>query len=152
MRDRSGSEAVTSKASLGSDDKMRGEAQRLQTFFLQLSTRLYIVHQSPYYPDVGVGLPLRYPQRSDAGCSIWMSPLGDISTETSCDLDQTLQIDGVSVKFSLVPNKIQVSTHTFHTILASHWGSWDTMVIFWALGSFIVGETSLLKSRTSFQR
>ena len=64
MRDRSGSEAVTSKVSLESDDKMRGEAQRLRTIFLQLSTRLYIVHQSPY-PDVGVGLPLRYPQRSD---------------------------------------------------------------------------------------
>ena len=38
MRDRSGSEAVTSKASLESDDKMRGEAQRLRTIFLQLST------------------------------------------------------------------------------------------------------------------
>ena len=81
MRDRSGSEAVTSKASLESDDKMRGEAQRLRTTFFQLSTRLYIVHQSPY-PDVGVGLPLRYPQRSDATCSIWMSPLGHISTFT----------------------------------------------------------------------
>ena len=29
--DRSGSEAVTSKASLGSDEKMRGEALRLRT-------------------------------------------------------------------------------------------------------------------------
>ena len=76
-RDRS--EAVTSKASFGSDEKMRGEAQRLRTVFFQLSTRLNIVHQSPY-PDVGVGLPLRYPWWSDAACSIWMSLLGDIST------------------------------------------------------------------------
>ena len=45
--------------------EMRGEALRLQTVLFQLSTRLYIVHQSPY-PDVGVGHPLRYPRRSDS--------------------------------------------------------------------------------------
>ena len=58
-------QSQVSKLRIRRGDARRGsEASDCSVF--QLSTRLYIVHLSPY-PDVGVEHPLRYPWWSNGG-------------------------------------------------------------------------------------
>ena len=62
--------------------------------------------------------------------------------DTPCKPSETLQVDGVSMKFSLAHDGIQVSTHTLCIVLGSNGNSWETMVTSWTLGNFAVMETS----------
>jgi len=59
-----------------------------------------------------------------------------------CELD----VDEVSMKFSIVPKGIKVSTHIFYTLLESYENSWGTMVALQTARTSAAKETYLLTS------
>ena len=74
--------------------------------------------------------------------------------DTSCNREQTLEVDGVPVEFSLAKDGTKVSMHALHALLylVLQPNSWETMVTSHAPDNFAVRETSFLTSSLSFQR
>ena len=70
----------------------------------------------------------------------------DRKAQDVCELD----VDGVSMKFSQVPQNIKASIHIFHTLLESYENSWGTMVALRRTSA--VKETYLLTSSRFLRR
>ena len=72
---------------------MRGEAQRLQTLLLSSYLLDFIQYIYPHILTLWLSIRYGILGGPTAACSIWMSPLGDISTDVTFEIDDSVIIE-----------------------------------------------------------